>query len=139
MSSTYILETEAGGALVASCTPEHMPAPLGTGLRVRPVREDEHLPPFVFSPAWRFGDDEVGVDLEVCRDLQRGRWRIAREARFSVIRQLRERAEDLADEAELARLTGLRAALRDVTTTDLSGATTAEAIAAVWPEILTAA
>jgi hypothetical protein len=89
----------------------------------------------IFRGAWTYQDGQLVVDLELARDIQKDRWRAARTPKLAQLDLDYMRALETNDTVKMAEIVAKKQALRDVTTTDLSGTPVAE-LESVWPEIL---
>jgi hypothetical protein len=89
----------------------------------------------VFRGAWTYQDGQLVVDLDLAQGIQRDRWRAARTPKLAQLDLDYMRALETNDTVKMAEIVAKKQALRDVTTTDLSGTPVAE-LESVWPEIL---
>lgn len=89
----------------------------------------------VFRRAWTYQEGQLVVDLEMAKGIQRDRWRAARTPKLAQLDLDYMRALETNDTVKMAEIVVQKQALRDVTTTDLSGITVAE-LESIWPEIL---
>lgn len=93
------------------------------------------IPDRYFRAAWRF-DAETGakVDLPAAKEIQRNKWRAAREPKLAALDVEFMRAVETGNAGKQAQLAAAKQALRDVTKTalpdDLAG------IKAAWPAVL---
>ncbi len=90
----------------------------------------------VFRRAWRRIDGGVSVDMEAAKNIQRDRWRTARTPLLAALDVEWQRASENDDTSAKAIIVANKNTLRAVTDTDLSGVSTPEELAAVWPECL---
>lgn len=90
----------------------------------------------VFRRAWRLIDGGISVDMEAAKNIQRDRWRAARAPLLAALDVEWQRASETEDATAKADIVARKTALRAVTDTDLSGVSTPEELAAVWPECI---
>lgn len=92
-----------------------------------------------FREAWRYVNQTVVIDMEAAKEIHLDRWRAAREPLLAALDVDFMKALEVNDTVAMAEIAAKKQALRDVTNYDLSGVTTPQELAAVWPEILNGA
>lgn len=108
-------------------------APSGAPLRLVTLQQ---LPDGDFRDAWRFGAQEPTIDMDHAKEIQKGKWRVAREPLLKALDVEMLRAVEEDDKVKLARIAKDKQDLRDVTATDLSAVSTPAELKAVWPTVL---
>ena len=105
----------------------------------RPIAIDDIPNDRNFRDAWRDGGSTVEVDMPKARVIHMDRIRVARDAALDTADNDLKTAEDNNDMPEIALIRNRRRTLRDIPATfDLSGATTPDALDALWPADLPA-
>lgn len=90
-----------------------------------------------FRDAWTHDGKAFGHDMPKCRDIHRGRMRVARTPLLVALDVEHMRADERGDTAAKKSIAARKQALRDVTDDPaIDAAATPEALKAVWPECL---
>jgi len=101
------------------------------------IIDQASIPPTrVFRGAWVYQEEQLTIDLNIARVIQKDRWRAARAPLLAQLDLDYIRAMETSNTSEMAAVVSKKQALRDITGIDLSGITTADGIESFWPEIL---
>ena len=87
-----------------------------------------------FRKAWKVGNDDVVIDIELAKDIQRDKWREARAPKLAALDVEYIRAMEQEDPVRQSEIASKKQALRDVTSTPLPD--DIEGIKETWPSIL---
>ena len=88
-----------------------------------------------FREAWEYSSG-LDINFEKAKEVQKNRWRAAREKLFSVLDIEFLRATETGNGKKIDIIKQKKQILRDVTLTDLSAVTSLEELKEIWPECL---